>query len=270
MANVTAETTLFSKESLTAVGSAIGQGPRSSDQIELTVIIPVYNEASTLCAVLDRVVEESSTKDIIVVDDGSTDGTPVVFNKWLEDWSSKSSPQHVCRIMGLTHTVNRGKGAAIRTALKHATSTFVIVQDADLEVSPTDYPALLKPLHAGIADIAVGYRTHSRVEPSRFAYGIGIQLLNLMVRVLYGVTLRDEACCFKLLRVLDIHRMNLECERFEFCPEVVAKAARLGLRFAEVPISFSPRTVTAGKKLRLRDGFHAIVTLWKFRSWVER
>jgi len=236
---------------------------------ELTVIVPVYNEIKTVEEVLRRVVHESTPKDIVIVDDGSTDGTTELLETWHTEWRSKPPLQRIHRVMTLRHPVNRGKGAAIRTALEHARSEFVVVQDADLEVSPEEYSWLLKPLAAGEADIVIGFRTQAQTSPKRFAHGAGIHLLNLAVRVLYGVWLKDEACCFKVLRTHDLKRMNLECRGFEFCPEVVAKAARLGLRFGEVPVAYAPRNSIDGKKLRLRDGLQAILTLWKYRHWRE-
>lgn len=234
--------------------------------VELTVIIPVFNEAMTIVDVLERVACESTPKEVIIVDDGSTDRTSECIGEWIRDRSSRHS-ERVTRIHSLKHPVNRGKGAAIRTALPLAQAEFIVVQDADLEVSPDEYPALLAPLVSQAADFVVGYRKHGSTRSRRFAHILGIQLLNLIVRTLYGVTVRDEACCFKVLRTSDLRRMQLECNRFEYCPEVISKAARLGLRFAEVPVDYWPRDCTGGKKLRLTDGFQAIGTLWKFRRW---
>jgi len=232
----------------------------------LSVIIPVYNEANTILDVLQSVIREPTSKEIVVVDDGSTDGTVERLEQWQSNWISTSETAHIRRIVFLRHPANRGKGAAIRTGLDAAAAEFVIVQDADLEVSPAEYPWLLQPLLAGEADFVIGYRSHVSGS-NRLAHGTGILLLNTLVRVIYGVSVRDEACCFKVLRTHDLRRMGLECSRFEFCPEVVAKAARLKLRFAEVPITYTPRDASGGKKLRLRDGLQALWTLWKYRRW---
>lgn len=232
----------------------------------LSVIIPVYNEVATILDVLNGVISEPTPKEILIVDDGSTDGTLQRLQQWQSTWSPTLETAHIRRVEFLRHAANRGKGAAIRTGLELAAAEFVIVQDADLEVSPAEYPWLLQPLLAGEADFVIGYRTQVS-STQRLAHCSGIQLLNTLVRVLYGVTVRDEACCFKVLRTHDLRRMKLECSRFEFCPEVVAKAARLGLRFAEVPITYTPRDASGGKKLRLRDGVHALWTLWKYRKW---
>lgn len=232
----------------------------------ISVIVPVYNEVSTIVELLGLVLAESTPKEIIVVDDGSTDGTADRLESWRCDYELNLR-NHVSRILVLRHEQNRGKGAAIRTGLELANAELCIVQDADLEVLPQEYPWLIKPLAAGEADFVIGYRTTETNASSRLAHGIGIQLLNWTVRILYGERVRDEACCFKVLRTRDLKRMQLVCEGFEFCPEVVAKSARLGLRFAEVPVAYAPRTANRGKKLRLHDGVRAMWTLWKHRHW---
>jgi dolichol-phosphate mannosyltransferase len=194
----------------------------------ITVIVPVFNEARTILEVLRRVLVEPTPKEIVIVDDGSTDGTERQLDEWQADWRDQLQTAHVERVVLLRHPVNRGKGAAIRTAIQQATAEFIVVQDADLEVSPDEYPELIQPLIANQADIVIGFRSQA-VASSRLVHGAGIRLLNLMVRILYGISIRDEACCFKVLRTRDLLRMKLECHRFEYCPEVVAKAARLGL-----------------------------------------
>lgn len=238
-------------------------------EAELTVVIPVFNEVQTIREVLERVIAEVTPKDVVIVDDGSRDGTHAVLAEWCDQWKSTMPPAHVRRVWSVRHPINRGKGVAIRTGLEFAQSKFVIVQDADLEVSPKEYPGLLQPLLADKADFVIGYRSLSNENASRLTFRAGIWLLNLTVRLLYGIRVRDEACCFKLLQTRDMKRMKLECRGFEFCPEVVAKAARLGLRFAEVPIAYHPRMSAEGKKLQLRDGLIALLTLWKYRHWQE-
>jgi len=233
----------------------------------ITVIIPVYNEISTISKLLCRVTLESTLKDIVIVDDGSFDGTSRFLEDWMVHRQNQSITRPVRQIAMLRHAANKGKGAAIRTALQLVQTEYAIVQDGDLEVSPDEYPWLIKPLEADEADFVIGYRTQSSMRTGRLAYGAGIYMMNLLVCLLYRVAIRDEACCFKVLRTRDLRRMQLQCNRFEFCPEVVAKAARLGLRFAEIPIAYTPRDSGGGKKLRLRDGIQAMWTLWKFRRW---
>ncbi len=226
----------------------------------LTVVVPVFNESGTIDTILRRVVSAPYIKQIIVVDDASTDATPDVLRGW------QSHPQ----VQVLVHDHNRGKGAAIRTALEKARGRFTIVQDGDLEYNPQDYPRLIEPLLAGEADVVYGsrYLTHEGDRSSqRRAFRWGVGLLNVLVRWLYGARLTDEATCYKAFPTDVLRKMDLHCERFEFCPEVTAKACRLGMRIKEVPIRYDSRTLQAGKKIRFRDGLVAIATLWKWRRW---
>jgi hypothetical protein len=222
----------------------------------LTVIVPVYNEAPTIGRILARVLSAPYAKQVIVVDDGSTDATPDILRILAE------RPE----VTVLTHDRNRGKGRAIRTALVHAQGTYILIQDADLEYWPEDYPLLIEPLLAREADVVYGSRY---LNPSqRHGHGLfryGVSFLNLCVRWLYGVRLTDEATCYKVFPTSTLQAMNLQCERFEFCPEVTAKACRMGLRIREVPIRYDARGSAEGKKIRWTDGMAAFRTLWTFR-----
>jgi dolichol-phosphate mannosyltransferase len=232
----------------------------SSEMDLLTVVIPVYNEESTIGELLRRVVSSPYPgKQIIVIDDGSTDGTAAV----LEEWRRCAS------ITVLAHGQNRGKGRAMRTALVHARGRFILVQDADLEYDPGEYATLLEPLRSGLADVVYGsrYLGDIRNPPGQLVFRLGVVVLNFVSRVLYGVRLTDEAAGFKVVPAEIMRRMNLQCERFEFCPEVTAKACRLGLRIVEVPVTYRPRSFETGKKIRLSDGLAAIMTLWRWRNW---
>jgi dolichol-phosphate mannosyltransferase len=228
----------------------------------LSVIVPAYNESATISQLLSRVADaEPRDKEIIVVDDGSSDGTYTHLQEWRADTSA----------IVLRHDVNRGKGAAIRTGLQHATGRYVIIQDADLEYDPADYIMLLEPLIAGRSLVVYG----SRYQPSSALLGrpsvwfrSGVSLLNVATWILYGCRLTDEATCYKAMDRRLLERMDLQCERFEFCPEVTAKACRLGARILEVPIRYSPRDAKAGKKICLSDGFAALRELWKWRNWI--
>jgi glycosyltransferase involved in cell wall biosynthesis len=225
----------------------------------LTVIVPVYNEVNTLETILDRVCDSPVDKQIIVVDDGSTDGTAELIKR-LADWSP---------IEVHFHEQNRGKGAAIRTALEHAAGKYTIIQDGDLEYDPEDFPKLLEPLLAGEADVVYGSRYLNRENSfkGRRRFDFGVKLLNRVVRLLYGVRITDEATCYKVFSTSTLRSMDLQCKRFEFCPEVTAKACRLGLKFTEVAIRYSSRGVSDGKKIRIADGVAALQMLWRSRRW---
>jgi hypothetical protein len=235
--------------------------PKDSAQgLLLTVIIPVYNEVGTINRLLNRVLAVTYPKQLILVDDGSTDGTSALLKTWA------NHPE----VTLLQHPHNRGKGAAIRTGLAHARGRFTLVQDADLEYDPGDYPRLLAPLLQGKADIVYGSRylqpsPYSR--PRRRLFRYGVSLLNVAVRMLYGMKLTDEATCYKVFATDVLRAMDLQCQRFEFCPEVTAKACRMGLTIAEEPIHYTPRGAAEGKKIRWTDGWEALVTLWKWRHW---
>ena len=225
-----------------------------------SVVVPVFNEERTIDELLGKLFTLGHSEDIVVVDDGSSDGTAECLRKY-----------GACAgIRVITHNMNRGKGAAIRTGLAVVRGDFVIVQDADLEYSPEDYPALLVPLRAGEADLVYGSRRLDRtwqwsewVNP----YYHAVSLLNFAVWLIYGVRLTDEATCYKVARTTTLRSMQLQCERFEYCPEVTAKACRMKLRIKEVPISYTRRTAADGKKIRLRDWFEAVQTLWRWRNW---
>ncbi|MCR4412686.1 MAG: glycosyltransferase, partial [Thermoguttaceae bacterium] len=220
-------------------------------------MIPAYNEAPTLDALLRRVVEAPYAKQVIVVDDGSTDGTAEILKAWAE----RSGVEI------LIHPRNRGKGAAIRTALQAARGRFTLVQDADLEYDPADYPRLVEPLLAGQADAVYGSRRLGGQSRRWSVLGLGVSLLNVCVRLLYGVRITDEATCYKAFPTATLRAMDLRCERFEFCPEVTAKSCRMGLKIIEVPIRYHARTTREGKKLRWHDGIEALRTLWRWRRW---
>ncbi len=226
----------------------------------LTVIIPVYNEAQTIDELLRHVLAAPYAKQVIVVDDGSTDATVEKLEKW------EGHPD----VLLLAHAKNRGKGAAIRTGLEHAEGRFTIIQDGDLEYDPQEYPKLIEPLLAGEAEVVYGSRyLRSALEPRQpwRLLRFGVAVLNVCVRLLYGARLTDEATCYKAFPTAVLQSMHLHCERFEFCPEVTAKACRLGLEILEVPICYDARTWQAGKKIRWTDGLAALATLWRWRHW---
>ena len=232
----------------------------SSPHTRLSIIIPMYNEESTIAQVLDeiaQVVLEGITKQIIAVDDGSTDRSAEIVQQFVE-----GSPLDVNLVIS---PENRGKGAAIRRGLKHITGDIVLIQDADTEYDPQDYPQLLAPILSGQAQVVYGTRFHRKIKemalPNRLANWILPRLANL----LYGTTLTDEATAYKVFDAEVIKSIELRCVGFEFCPEVTAKVARAGYQIYEVPISYRPRSSQAGKKIRWTDGVIAIWTLIRYR-----
>ncbi|HSV74954.1 MAG TPA: glycosyltransferase family 2 protein [Chthonomonadales bacterium] len=224
----------------------------------LTVLMPVYNERATLPEALQRVLAAPVDKEVLVVDDGSTDGT----REYLRAEVDGRLPG--VRVIYLER--NGGKGTAIRAALSLARGEFVVVQDADLEYDPADLPALLEPAQAG-ATVVYGTRFRPRTPRMRLPNLVVNRLLAWMVRVLYGCPLTDEATCYKLFLREAILSVPLTCRRFEFCPEVTAKLLRRGHRIVEVPVRYEARTMAQGKKIRWTDAVTAIWTLLRYRWW---
>jgi dolichol-phosphate mannosyltransferase len=224
----------------------------------VSVIVPVYNEVENLDDLLRAVVASPVKKEIIVVDDGSTDGTREKL---------RALPA-IDELTILFHERNCGKGASIRTALAHARGEYVLIQDSDLEYDPSDYPALLAPLERGEANVVYGVRPDRPERGLRFF--LGAKFLTHLTNLLYGADIHDEATCYKVLRRSVLAQMELECRRFEFCPEVTAKLCRMHEKIAEVPISYHPRSAIQGKKIRHADGWLAIWTLIRYRFLPRR
>jgi len=222
--------------------------------MKLSVIMPVYNERETVREILDKVQAVPIEKEILIVDDGSTDGTAELLDS-LDDPG----------VRVLRHDRNRGKGAAIRTALEQATGEVTIIQDADLEYDPGDYEALIDPILRGEADVVYGNRWHGGTGVSYNRYLWGGRLLSALAGILFSARIRDEPTCYKALRTDLLRRLRLACKGFEFCPEVTAKVCRLGYTIHEVDIRYDPRSFEAGKKIRWHDGVRAIWTLVKWR-----
>ena len=225
--------------------------------VTLSVVMPVYNEARTIVAVIERVLQASVdvAKEIIVVDDASTDGT----RQLLQNMSSGE-------IRLLFHDVNRGKGAAIRTGVAHATGDIVLVQDADLEYDPRDYPRLLEPILEGHADVVFGNRFHG--GPHRVLYFwhyAANRFLTLLTNLLTGLNVTDMEVGYKVFRRDVLRRLTLTSDRFGFEPEVTVKVAKLGCRVYEVPIRYYGRTYQEGRKITWRDGVAALFHLLRYR-----
>jgi len=219
----------------------------------VSVIVPVYNEVAHLEELLQAVHASPVKKEIIIVDDGSTDGTREKLHAL--------PPQSDITIV--FHEVNCGKGASIRTALEYAHGEYVLIQDSDLEYDPRDYPALLAPLQERQANVVYGVRPDRPERGLRFF--LGAKFLTHLTNLLYRAGIHDEATCYKVFRRSLLRGVKLECQRFEFCPEVTAKLSRMGERIAEVPISYNPRSAVEGKKIRHSDGWLAIWTLIRYR-----
>ena len=222
--------------------------------MKLSVLMPVYNEEAGLETILERVAAVDIDKEIIVVDDCSSDGTARILEG--------------LRLPGLRvirHKVNRGKGAAIRTAIGAVTGDAVIIQDADLEYDPQDYPALLKPILQGEAKVVYGVRDLTGQKPM---IQLGNNLLTSLTNLLYGVRLRDMETCYKVMLADIAKSLDIECNRFDLEPEITAKIVRQGYEIYQVPISYAPREE---KKLSpWKDGLPALRALFKYRHWRPR
>lgn len=242
--------------------------------MKLSVIIPVYNERKTVETLISRVLEVNIEKEIVIVDDFSTDGTRELLESRCEQDSN---------LKILYHERNKGKGFAIRTALGHAKGDIVLIQDADLEYDPEEYYNLLDPIIKGKAKIVYGSRFYKvkriafiknwiirslKKHPFEIIYignFICIQILNLLVFILYHAKITDEATCYKVFDRSVINDIQLKCRRFEFCPEFTAKVLKKGYKIYEIPISYAPRENLEGKKITWMDGLWAIYTLIKYR-----
>jgi glycosyltransferase involved in cell wall biosynthesis len=227
------------------------------EMMKLSVIIPVYNEAATLEEIINQVRATQLVHEIIVVDDGSSDDSPAI----LACLQQSGRP----RLTILSHPRNRGKGAAMRTGLAAVTGDLVLIQDADLEYSPQDYPALLAPFVDPAVEVVYGSRNLQRNPKSSFAFYWGGRLLSWFTNWLYGSRITDEATGYKVIKTKLLRDLGLETDGFEFCPEVTAKLLRRGVRIREVPISYNPRSWTEGKKIQWYDGVIAIWTLIRYR-----
>jgi glycosyltransferase involved in cell wall biosynthesis len=223
---------------------------------KLSVIVPVYNERNTVVEILRRMraVDLPIDREFVVVDDGSTDGTRAVLTQ-LGDSTVKI----------VTHPRNRGKGAAIRTALEHVTGDLVLIQDADLEYDPDDWSKLLAPVLKGRAVVVYGSRFTGEHRNMLFLHWAGNRALSLVTNLLYNTTLSDMETCYKLFDRTVLERITLKSEKFDFEPEVTAKVLRQGVRIYEVPISYAGREFEEGKKITWRDGFAALTALVKYR-----
>lgn len=225
-------------------------------QPTLSVVIPVFNERKTLLPLLQRVREVDIAKEIVLVDDGSTDGT----RDLLSELEGEADLQVVL------HPHNRGKGAAVRTGFEHARGEIIVIQDADLEYDPREFPRLIRPIQEGRADAVYGSRflgggTHRVLY---YWHRVGNGVLTILSNFATDLNLTDMETCYKAIRRDLLQSLELTQERFGIEPELTAKLARAGARIYEVPISYDGRTYAEGKKIGWRDGVKALWCIWKF------
>lgn len=220
----------------------------------LTVVMPVYNEVGTVVQVIDRVLGLDLDVELVVVDDGSTDGTREVLAELDREG-----------VRVVLQEKNQGKGAAVRAGYQHARGEIVTIQDADLELNPAEIPALLQPILDGTADVVYGSRFVHGWSHRSWINAFANRFLSGLTNVLYGTRIRDMEACYKVFRTELLTRFTLRANRFDFEPEITAKLSKMGLKIVELPVSYKPREFTDGKKIHWKDGFEAIWTLIKYR-----
>jgi glycosyltransferase involved in cell wall biosynthesis len=225
--------------------------------MKLSVVIPVFNEKGTIREILRRVLATGLAEEIIVVDDGSTDGTRTILEELAPDHSA---------LRLILQPRNLGKGAAVRAGIQAARGDLILIQDADLEYDPREYPGLLAPIEQGRADVVYGSRfLGAPRRTTMFWHMVANQMLTLMTNILFNSILSDMETGYKLFRREVIQPIRLRCQRFDFEPEVTAKLLKRRVRIYEVPISFDPREYSEGKKIGLKDAFAAVWTLLRYR-----
>jgi glycosyltransferase involved in cell wall biosynthesis len=223
--------------------------------MRVSFIVPAFNEAATIQQLLERVDALELQKQIVVVDDGSTDGTAEIAERFRGDRSD----------IVVLRKENGGKGSAVRAAIPHLEGEVTVIQDADLEYDPEDWPKLLSPVLKGRASVVSGSRFTGERRNMLILHWMGNRFLSLVTNVLYNSTLSDMETCYKLFDRTVLDGITLRAERFDFEPEVTAKVLRQGIRIYEVPISYTGRELFEGKKITWRDGFAALGTLIKYR-----
>lgn len=228
--------------------------------MKLSIIIPVYNEINTIKTILKKVIDVplELEKEIIIVDDASSDGTTEVLENVAQDISSA-----ILKVF--FHPKNLGKGAAIRTGLSHSTGEVILIQDADLEYEPSDYPNLLSPIIKEGVSVVYGSRFKGKIKRFFLTQALANRLLTLVCNLLYLAELSDMETCYKVFKKEVIKGMEIKANRFEFEPEITAKILKRGFKIKEVPISYYGRKFKEGKKIGWKDGILALWTLIKYR-----
>jgi glycosyltransferase involved in cell wall biosynthesis len=225
--------------------------------MKLSILMPVYNEEGTLETIMRRVQDAPYDKELVVVDDGSKDRTPQILAELAQRWPN---------VKVVRHEKNRGKGAALATALKSFAGDIVLIQDADLEYDPADYPALLRPIEEGFADVVYGSRflggSYGRVH--LYHHYLGNRLLTTVSNLVTNLNLTDMETCYKVFRADVARRLDLRSRGFAVEPEITGKIARMKVRVYEVPVRYAGRDYAAGKKIRPRDG---LIALWAILRW---
>jgi glycosyltransferase involved in cell wall biosynthesis len=225
-------------------------------RMNITVLIPVYNEIHTIEEIVRRVQATGFASEILIVDDGSSDGT----RDLLPSFDTQENVRVILRDR------NEGKGAAVRTGIQEAEGDIILIQDADLEYDPRDYPELLRPLEEGLADVVYGSRFLGAARrPTMFWHMVANKSLTLLTNILYDTILTDMETGYKVFRREVVVDIPLHAKRFEFEPEFTAKILKRNVRIFEVPITFNPRDYSEGKKIGLKDAFEAVWTLLKYR-----
>ena len=224
--------------------------------MNLSVIIPCFNEESTIESIVQAVKNVNLATEILIVDDGSTDGTRALLKQWENDPLVKV----------IYHAVNQGKGAAVRTGFQNATGDVFIIQDADLEYDPREYPILLKPIEEGKTQVVYGSRFLGGPRKTMFFWNMVANVgLTMITNILYNTILSDMETCYKVFRADVVKGLNLRSKRFEFEPEITAKVLKRGYRIYEVPISYNGREWNEGKKIKWTDAPIAVWTLLRYR-----